>query len=425
MSTGLLAIRAILDNMSRDTFRHLRDAMFTDDERPAWNFVTTYFDRYGTLPSVEVCAEQGFWLPPAPGAVGYYRDALRDRAIYQVYVREQQTLLELMQSGRMMDFVSLLSSILTEMQATSSSRDTYTMAEALQLVMEDFEEARAAAGPRGILYGWPSLDDATGGARAGDLVSVVARPGLGKSFTLMRMACMAWAAGCSVAFVSNEMGAVEMARRTLAMGSGVNSDFIQRGHVSDWGEEQLRATLARVPDMPPFQLLIGDLSKSVRDVDALVQEHDPDVIYVDAGYLMRPSKDRGMQKRFEMASEAMRELKGLATGRSKPLVQTVQFNRGQKPDEEMSLDNIGQTDEVGQLSSLVLGMRRGAAPHEQSRRRYSVIKNRHGADGFSFETLFEHSPFCMDEIEETGDGTDENGDWDGVQGAAPARDEWT
>jgi replicative DNA helicase len=310
------------------------------------------------------------------------------------------------------------------MRTLDTRRDSYRLVDAMQMVIEDYEEAQRSIGLRGVTYGWENLDDITGGARGGDLISVVARPGLGKSFTVARMAAMAWGQGASVAFASMEMRAIETARRLLSMGSGVSADLIQRGHTSQWGEEQLRATAARVEHMPPFHMLVGDLSKSVRDIDAMIQEHEPDVVYIDASYLLRPAKDVGAKKRFELVSETMRELKSLAISRNKPIIQTVQFNRLQKADEEMSLDNIGQSDEIGQLSSLVLGIKKGATPHEGSQRRYKVLKNRHGADGMAFVTNFLHTPFNMDEIEDEGDGLDVNGDWDGTQGDQPANTEW-
>ncbi|KRW94265.1 DnaB-like helicase C-terminal domain-containing protein [Paracoccus sp. MKU1] len=426
MSAGLQLLRAIIDNSARTIFRQLDERFFTEDELPAFRFVASYFDRYGGLPSVDICTDNQIPLYPVNGPVDYFRDVVKNRAIYNLYFQRQQDLMEMLQRQEMDRFVSTISNMAREMSSVDARQDTYTMVEAMQMVIADFEEAQRHPGMRGVTYGWPTLDDVTGGARTEDLITIVARPGVGKSFSITRMACMAWGAGHSIGFVSMEMGAIETARRVLAMGSGVNADFIQRGHVSPWGEEQVRATVERVSGMPPFHMMVGDLSKSVRDVDAMIQEHDPDAIYVDASYLLRPTNDRDLRKRFELASQTMRELKSLAISRRKPIIQTVQFNRSQKADEEMSIDNIGQTDEVGQISSLVLGVRKGSAPNETTTRNYRVIKNRHGADGIVFDTRFDHSPFNMDEIEDAqGDGTDENGDYDGTQGPAPARDEWT
>ena len=426
MSAGLQLLRSVIDNGSRDAFRSLRPEYFIENEQPVWTFVSSYFDQYGALPSLEICAQNNFFLPDAQGPIHYFRDSLRNRTIYNVYIREQQGLFDMIQRGDMMGFVVHIENMIREMRSVESRRDTFSLSEAIQSVMDDYLIARRSSGLRGVTYGWDELDDCTGGARPGDLHSIVARPGQGKSFTLARMACMAWQAGASVAFVSMEMTAIETARRIIAMGTGINADFIQRGHVSSWGEEQLYATVERLRDMPPFTLLVGDLSKSVRDVDAIIQEHEPDAIYVDAGYLLKPTRQGNQTKRFELVSDTIRELRSLSMSRHKPIIQTVQFNRSQKANEEMSLDNIGQSDEIGQLSALVLGMKKGSSPYEDTRRKIKVLKNRHGPDHFDFEIKFEHTPFCMDSVNQTsGAGTDDNGDYDGTQGVPPSQTEWT
>lgn len=171
--------------------------------------------------------------------------------------------------------------------------------------------------------------------------------------------------------------------------------------------------------MPPFTLLVGNLKKSVTDVDALMQEYGPDVAYVDASYLLHSAAGEAFKgKPWESARDVMRGLKDLAQRLNRPIFQSVQFNRAQKEDVAMSLDNIGQTDEIGQLSSIVIGIRRGASPNERIQRRFKIIKNRHGRDMIDFTTRFEFSPFNMDEIVE--DARDPEGDWDGNMGEAPA-----
>jgi replicative DNA helicase len=425
MSAGLQLLRAVIDTQARDTFRLLGDRLFTEDELPAWRFVSDYFTRYGVIPTVDACRENGLFLPEAVGPVAYFRDMVRNRMIYNTYSGALPLLSEMLQRGDYEGFVALLSQTTQAMQTTLAVRDTYTAQQAIQMVMEDLAETRVFGSFRGVTYGWPTLDELTGGARPGDLATVVARPGLGKTFTILRMATSAWSAGHPVLFVSNEMSVLEIARRLLSIGSGVGADFIQRATLSAWAYEAIQFALDRLPHMPPFHLLIGDLTKSVRDVDALIGETDPSVVYVDASYLMRPVNYKSGQRRFETAADTARDMKGLANRTQKPIIQTVQFNRAQKEDEGPSLDHIGQTDEVGQLSSLVVGVRKGSSPNETRQRRYVVIKNRHGQDGITFTTRFEHTPFNMDEIDNNQGDDSEMDDYDGTQNPPPMRTEWT
>lgn len=433
MSAGLSLIRSIIDNGSRETFRHLRPELFTEEEMPAYRFTVDFVGRFGGLPSEQALMENGFRLPASTrDPIDYHISRVTDRAVYRAYSERQPDLHGALRENRMADVRNIMTEITQEMRGLSVEQDVHQIDAVLTEVWDDYIAARNHVGIRGIPLGFDILNDATGGLRPGDVATIVARPGIGKSWTVTKAALDAWRAGNSVVFVSMEMTAVETVRRLIGMASGINPDFIQKGQLSRWAEDLFLSNVQNfVEDMPPFTMLVGDLSKSIDDVDALIQEYGPDAVFIDASYLLKPTesgKFRG--KRWENAADVCEGIKGLALRRHKPILQTVQFNRSQKQDEEMSLDNIGGTDVIGQVSSLVLGVKKGPSPYEQVQRRYKIIKNRHGPDGLQFLTRFEFSPFNMDVIEErderpTGGDADPNSEeWDGQQGPQPTLTEW-
>lgn len=427
MSAGLTFIRACVDHGARTEFQSARREMFTPEEFRVLDFVTGYLTRYGQLPDYGVMVENQMATPLATGPVDYHLQRLSDRAVYRAYSERQTALHEALQANNMAAVRELFREIAGIITSVDVQQDTFQLADALQDAWTAYQVARNSPGLQGITYGWDFLDAITGGLRGGDVGTIVARPGLGKSFTITRAAVNAWRQGASVAFVSMEMTAVETARRVISMETGVNPDFLMRGRMSEWGEDHVQAYLQRIDGRPPFTLLVGDLSKSVGDVDALIQEHSPDFVCIDASYLLNPSDQRYKGKRWEALAATGQEIKGLALRRNKPILQTVQFNRSSTADEEMDLSQIGGTDVVGQISSLVLGMRRGPAPFERSRRRYLILKNRHGPDHIDFQTRFEFEPFNMDVIrDDEPSAADENGDWNGHIGEQqPTNDEWS
>jgi replicative DNA helicase len=398
--------------------------MFDEGEQRVYQFVTQHLGRYGGLPGVELLRENGIMLPPATGTVDYHLQRLADRTVYNSYATRQQALNQAFLGNNIAEARRLFEEIYTTIRSTDVHNDTFEMPEAIEQAWEEYRVASTQPGLQGMSYGWDFLDDLTGGLRNGDVATIVARPGLGKSFTITKAAITAWRQGASVAFVSMEMTAVETARRVLAMETGINPDFLLRGRLSQWGEELAEHTMERLRGRPPFTMLVGDLSKSVSDVDALIQERAPDFVCVDASYLLNPSDRSYKGKKWEAMAAVAQDIKGLALRRNKPILQTVQFNRSSAPDEEMDLSQIGGTDVVGQVSALVLGMRRGAAPYERSRRRYLVLKNRHGQDHVNFETRFEFSPFNMDRIDPE-EPVDPAADWNGQIGEQPAATEWS
>jgi replicative DNA helicase len=423
MSAGLSFIRACIDNGARSTFATAPVEFFTEEETRTYQFVVGFLSRYGALPSMDALRENGLALPVATGPVDYHLQRISDRAVYRSYADNQGTLLDALQRNDMDRVREVVTGMYGTIQRVGVYRDTFSLEEAIQQAWDAYETARANPGLQGQTYGWSVLDELTGGLRNGDVATIVARPGLGKSFTVTRAAVTAWRQGASVVFVSMEMTAIETARRIMSMELGANPDHLLRGRLDDWAHaDAQRYVETAVPGRAPFTLLVGDLTKSLSDVDALIQEHAPDYVCIDASYLLRPVTNfKG--RRWEAAADVGEALKGLAIRRNKPILQTVQFNRSSKPDEEMDLSQIGGTDVIGQVSALVLGMRRGPAPHERTRRRYVVLKNRHGPDHLTFQTNFLFSPFNMEEVDEEEDRA-ADADWDGTRTAQPPTTDW-
>lgn len=401
MSIGLQLLRAAIDGGSREALRRVPLSLFTPEELPKVNFALNHMTLHGALPSPAIMAENGMTLAATNGGnFSYYMTRLRSRAISNSATVGAQGLLHAIRQRNDDEIINIVNTMQGQVQSVSQTESTMPLSEAIQQAWADYQEARGNPGMRGITTGYNVLDRVTGGLRPGDVTTIVARPGVGKSWTILNMALKAWLSGASVCFVSMEMTAIETARRLIGMATGVNPDFISRGTVSHWAEDNVEQWIASVPGRPPFILMVGDLSKSVQDVDHMIMEFEPDICYVDASYLLKPTQDNMFRgKKWESASQVAEGLKGVALRRHRHIVQTVQFNRSQTLEEEMSLDNIGGTDAYGQISSLAMGIRIGAAPNERRQRRYGLLKNRHGIDWLTFETNFLFDPFNMDVID--------------------------
>lgn len=425
MSAGLTFIRACIDHGARTEFQSVPRHMYTEEEFRVLDFVEGFLRRYGHMPTYAIMLENQMATPAATGTVDYHLQRLSDRTIYRAYSERQTPLHQALMANNMDAVREMFREIGQLIQSVDVHRNVVEITEAMADAWLAYQVARDSPGLQGITYGWEELDALTGGIRPGDVGTIVARPGLGKTFTILKAAVAAWREGASVSLISMEMTAVENARRVLGMETGVSHDFLLRGRMSQWGEEIVESYLQNTANRPPFTIMTGDLSKSVSDVDAFIQEHSPDFVCIDASYLLHPSEKRYKGKRWEAMAAVGEEIKGLALRRNRPILQTVQFNRSSSPDEEMDLSQIGGTDVVGQVSSLVLGMRRGPAPYERSRRRYLVLKNRHGPDGTSFLTHFQFEPFNMDVVEDDPEATGEDGEWNGHIGEQPTNLDWT
>lgn len=397
MSVGLQLLSSVIRDQSRALIRTLTPDLFVQEENGAFQYFLGFYRQHGGLPSFDTMRENGFPLPPAMEPPSYYLERATNRAIYNGVRNDiapfQQALAR--QNGEQLR--DLLMGMASRVSRFSNVQDVFTLPEAAEAAMNEYAVIRDQGGELpGVTLGWPRLDELTGGAMPGEVITWVARPNIGKSYTVAKSAIEAHRQGRKVLLVSMEMGAVSIARRIIGIRAGLNPDFIKRGTLSMWGEQMVFETIQAARNEPPFILVSGNLTKTAGVVDALIQEHSPDVVYIDAQYLMKPSNSNSYMKKHELLDAVGVEIQQIALGRQVPLHQTVQFNREQGKGQEGDLAKIGGTDTVGQISSVVIAIGEGPAGYETTRRIYGVIKNREGRLG-QVTTNFRFDPIDFSE----------------------------
>jgi replicative DNA helicase len=237
------------------------------------------------------------------------------------------------------------------------------------------------------------------GAMGGDVIVIAGRAGMGKSWLLNEIGYKQWLAGNSVLVVTMEMGKRQFVRRWMGRHLGINPNFIRSGQLSHWAEQRLRESPETVLQMPGVYVVSGDMEKHVEGVESVVAETTPDVILVDAAYLLtiEGRRSNGISK-WERIGEVIAQLKKMAIRYDRPVIITVQFNRNQKSNtrREMDLGDIAGSDSIPQDASVVLGVRKGQPPYDSIRREVEVLKNREGEVG-KFEVNFRFTPPNMEE----------------------------
>lgn len=405
MSQGLALLRSLIDASARSEFRQVHEHLFLETELPAYRFVTQHYRQHGQLPSVTACAENGFILPRADNPVSYYIDRCTQRAMFNVVSEGQQELMQAMQRRDMPAVLALIQRQARQLSTLETEQDIETLAVLAGEVMEDYEHAHRNPGMQGISLGWSYLDHLTGGVEPGDVVTFAARPGMGKSWLLCHIAMNAWLAGSSVLFVSMEMTPKQIVRRMLGMMGGVNPNFIRRGQLTEWSRDVVYQQVQAFRDGPPFHILAGGFNKSVAAVDAAIQEFSPELVAVDASYLMDPA-EKGQRKSWELLTDVAKDMKTMAMTRNKGVLHTVQLNREAEKAKKRTAAHVGGTDAVGQITTIGVDIQRGTPPNETTRRKLSLFKNREGEDSASFEIEFLFNPPSFQYIPSLEDAVD-------------------
>lgn len=378
--------------------------LFKDHETELWEFVFGHAKKFGSIPKPEtVEAHTGVELTPVPEGPEYYRSLMEQRYIEHAIRDAAKTAMEALNPDvKDIDkaFEIMRAMVMDGMVKKQTSlifdyRDSYEM------VIPDYQ-AKIHKEVGGVLFGWPSLDDKTGGIEAGDLISFVGRPAQGKTWFLLFAALYAWwVQNKRVLFISMEMKPLPIIQRLASMSASVPFGKLRKTSLSTKHLNKLKTTLMEVKHKDaPFWVIDGNLTAMVEDVWALASFLKPDLIEIDGGYLMQHPRERD---RFKRVAENCNLIKQNLTPIA-PTVVSWQFSRSgakknKKKGEQADLEDIGYTDAIAQDSSLVAGLVQPESIETVPEREVLILKGRNGETG-KFRTKWDFESMDFHEIEE-------------------------
>lgn len=411
-------LSSVLENLSARVLRDIDPALhFSGDrnEQAAYEFIYGHFTEHQVLPTFAIVRENtGITLPSLePDSEGnqqppeYYMERVRQRAMTRNILDPYNRLQEALQTPQ--TTVQEMDEAIEDLYRIKHSflRSGTGLELSDGLIREVLAQSRArlmSSGTiTGITTGYLPLDVAMDGYNRDDLVVWVGRPGRGKSWLLLKQCHSAWVAGYKPLYISMEMGGLQNMRRLIGIHSGINPTLIKRGQVDTLAQPILDRAAAELLEQRPLHMVTANFSRDVASIANFIDEYQPDICYIDAGYLLSPKKKRfGSGGRRETISDVIEELKELGVNTGIPIVITVQFNRtaeqrrrggnqsrrdGQpveiNPIAHLSLAEIGETDVIGQTASHVLGIEYPPFPLPNNLYRvFGFLKGREGETGW-------------------------------------------
>ena len=226
----------------------------------------------------------------------------------------------------------------------------------------------------GVATGFADLDKTLGGLHPSDLIVLAGRPSMGKTALATNLAfnaARAYRAGTAadgraiaedggiVGFFSLEMSAEQLATRVLSEQSGVSSDRIRRGEVSNADFDsfvQASLSLSQVPlyiDDTPALSITGLRTRARR----LQRSHGLGLIVIDYLQLLRGSgTGGGNENRVQEVSEITRGLKALAKELNVPVLALSQLSRQveSREDKRPMLSDLRESGSIEQDSDVVI-----------------------------------------------------------------------
>jgi hypothetical protein len=331
-------------------------------------FISDYATTYGTLPTLERITNEfiDFVAEESPDPLGdIYAVLLRSKKNFYTRAFIESHLEDLRNGDDPTDIVLDLSKVLVTGEVSAVDTKTFDK--------EDYYKTSTMI-PSSV----ETLDVATGGFAGGDLVFIVGRPADGKTTFLLHMIARWYWAGKKVLCVSNEIPYLDMMFKIDSILAGVPVGEKRTGKFSP--ESRLKLNFLRyLQSISPGKIIIPKHPvRRPAEVQALIEQHKPDIVAIDGAYLM--STDGTATAEWAVLASVSRELKQIANVTETALVGVLQANRTAEEKTSVHGGGIAGTDAFFQDADIILAVRsmETVASGRGKKVLLSTTKNRHG-----------------------------------------------
>ena len=416
--SSVIAEGSISDFLAYGNVSHV----FRPNELEVYKFVRNFVQHYGALPTEEtITTHTGEAMVPHTEPSGYYFDLMETRHVELSVKKAMQAAsdqLGVADKDPDAALVTLTEAVMSLAVQKNQAQIT-DFRHAYDILVPDYVAKYNYEAGWGLTYGWPTLDGMTGGVRRGDLISVVGRPALGKTFQMLYGAHHGWAqvgalkiaheaaAGSNMQmvlpergsrmFVSMEMNPLPIQQRLAAMHSHIPLTQLNHAELSTFGLKKLKQGLTEIKGyFSPFWIVDGNLASTVEDIWMLARQLKPDAIFIDGGYLVKHPSERDRYRRVAENADLMKqELASLA-----PTTVSWQFAKSaskKKKGEKVTGDDVGYSDAIYQVSSILMGLFQPDSVETLNQRKVEILKGRSGEVG-SFRTNWDFNKMIFSEI---------------------------
>lgn len=241
--------------------------------------------------------------------------------------------------------------------------------------------------------GFPELDNMIGGIDLqNENMVIAARTGVGKSWTLIKMAVEAAKQGKNVGMYSGEMAVDKVGYRVDTLLGHINNQAITRGNDFDPSVpvkykqylDNLQYTMTGDFKVLTPQDIAGPAT--VAALRTFIEKHKLDILFVDQFSLLEDTSKA--KTTHEKVANISKEIKNLQVLTGIPIISVSQMNRTKEEDGEQDTTQIGLSDRIGQDATCVLMLSRKMTYEDEAKTKIkddqlilNVVKSRDGGCG--------------------------------------------
>lgn len=174
----------------------------------------------------------------------------------------------------------------------------------------------------GFKFGIEILDDIIGGLYKGELTTIAARSGVGKTALALQIMLNAVSQNKRVLFISREMSNVQVFMRNITKKTGISSNKMKYKNLeeNDW-----KPIIDYINEVTNKNLIyINDKISTVGGIKKRIREIKPDLVIVD--YVQLLTIEEKLNNREREVATLSRELKNITLDFEIPVIQLSQLN---------------------------------------------------------------------------------------------------
>lgn len=377
--------------------KQIKPFFFTDGaNKKAFKFISDYFLKNGVAPTVRIfkknfpdfefetyrSSETFEDVIGTEEPLSHWCDELRNRAKHNKIcdvVEQMATDLETLDTEKayekMKKGLIYIENDIVESQAIDITKDSDER-------KANYKKRKENQGMMGIPMGIDKLDMILKGMQPKQLITLLAKTGVGKTWLEVLLACHCILGGYRVLFLTTEMSEEQIEDRLeatlvkLVMGENFNYGRFKSGTLSPQEEKTYYDFLDTKESLEP---IIIETATGVSNVSAKIEQYKPDIVFIDGAYLMED--DRGSDQDWLRVAHITRDLKSLAKLKRIPMFINTQADSTTSKKTGPELDNIGFSKAIGQDSDVVLALFRDEEMIEDKEMKIKILKQREGTLG--------------------------------------------
>lgn len=328
---------------------------FFGDYKEEFNYIKDHFNAYGNVPDKATFLSKfpEFDIIEVNESDRYLIDALYEdknkRAIATIFNRVRKLLNE--------------DKIEEAINVYSTSADVAVQAKHLDCVdilkdtsrYNDYVERCNDFNKYYVKTGFAELDKLIGGwDRQEELATIAARPGVGKSWVLLKCAVASLEQGLNVGIYSGEMSERKVGYRFDTLVSHISNYSISKGNSNIQNDYKRYIDSLSTTYKGSLKVLTPAMINGVAGVTALrafIEKEHLDILFVDQHSLLED--DRKARDPVTRAANISKDLKNLQVLKKIPIIAVSQQNR-EKTDNGATTANVAQTDRISQDSTILI-----------------------------------------------------------------------